>query len=534
MKTLRVFVIVLALLVIILIALPLMIDANQFRPKLQSELTNALGRPVSIGNLSLRIFSGAVSAQDLSIADDPSFSRSPFVQAKSLNVGVEMMPLIFSRKVNVTTVNIDQPQIALLQNSSGSWNYATLGSKSTPPPATAGSSSQSGIDLSVKSIHIRDGRLTIAKTSGGAKPMVLDNVNIEVRDFSPASSMPFSLTAKLAGGGDLKLDGKAGPLAPSDLDQTPASLALHASHVDPVAAGIVAANTGIGGLVATDSTANSDGKQAQLKGTVKADQLKLVKGGSPATRQVELAFTIDHVLATRSGSLVQGDVHIGKAEAKLTGTYSPSGDSMAIKANVSGPSMPVEELEGMLPALNVVLPAGSSLQGGTAFLKADARGTLENLSAAGSVGLNNTKLAGYDFGKNQSAIGSLAGIQSSSGTDIQTLSTDFKQDQHGTSLQNIKLIVSNIGEMTGAGTVSPDHTLDFKMQVAPKQGVVPASFGGKIPAAIPFMIHGTASAPKIEPDVKGMATSEINSLKGNATKSATGILDGFLGKKKNQ
>src|SRR6185437_15990600 len=126
MKLLRIFGIVLAALVIILVALPFVINANQFRPKLQSELSGALGRQVSVGNLSLSIFSGGVSAKDLSIADDPSFSHSPFVQAKSLSIGVKMLPLIFSRKVNVTAIRIDQPEIALLQNSSGTWNYANL------------------------------------------------------------------------------------------------------------------------------------------------------------------------------------------------------------------------------------------------------------------------------------------------------------------------------------------------------------------------------------------------------------------------
>ena len=44
----------------ILLALPLFINVNSFRPKIESEVTNALGRPVTLGNLSLSILTGTV------------------------------------------------------------------------------------------------------------------------------------------------------------------------------------------------------------------------------------------------------------------------------------------------------------------------------------------------------------------------------------------------------------------------------------------------------------------------------------------
>ena len=82
--------IVIGVLILIAIIIPLFINANSFRPKLESDLSSALGRQVKVGNLSLSLFSGSVKADDISIADDPSFSQTPFVQAKSLKVGVEI------------------------------------------------------------------------------------------------------------------------------------------------------------------------------------------------------------------------------------------------------------------------------------------------------------------------------------------------------------------------------------------------------------------------------------------------------------
>jgi len=107
-RWLRVLGIAVAVLIVILIALPFLINVNRFRPKIESEATNALGRPVKLGKLSLSILAGTVGIEDISIADDPAFSKSPFVTAKSLKVGVELMPLMLSKQLNVTAIELDE------------------------------------------------------------------------------------------------------------------------------------------------------------------------------------------------------------------------------------------------------------------------------------------------------------------------------------------------------------------------------------------------------------------------------------------
>ena len=94
---------------------------------LESRLSQVLGREVKLGELKLSILSGSVTANDLSIADDPAYSRTPFVQAKSLAIGVELWPLIASHQLRVTGLTIDQPAIVLIQSASGEWNFSKLG-----------------------------------------------------------------------------------------------------------------------------------------------------------------------------------------------------------------------------------------------------------------------------------------------------------------------------------------------------------------------------------------------------------------------
>lgn len=121
--------IVLAVLVVAVVSLPFLINVNQFKPMLESELSTALNREVKLGNLKLSLLSGELTAADLSVAEDQAFGKPAFIRAKSLGVGAEIWPFLLSRRLIVTYLAIDQPEIALVQAPSGEWNFSSLGSR---------------------------------------------------------------------------------------------------------------------------------------------------------------------------------------------------------------------------------------------------------------------------------------------------------------------------------------------------------------------------------------------------------------------
>src|SRR5437763_14517370 len=126
-RALKIFGIVVAVILLAVITLPFLVNVNSFRPKLESELSTALGRDVKVGNLSLSILSGSVSAENLSIADDPAFSKDALVRAKDLKVGVEIMPLVFSETLHVTALTLARRAITLLDHAAGRWKCCRLG-----------------------------------------------------------------------------------------------------------------------------------------------------------------------------------------------------------------------------------------------------------------------------------------------------------------------------------------------------------------------------------------------------------------------
>src|SRR5712691_6104522 len=186
-KALKIILIVAAVLVVVVLVVPFLIPVNQFRPIIEEKASAALGRKVQLGNISLSLISGSLSAENLSIGDDPKFSASPFLTAKSLNVGVEILPLIFSKTLNVTGVTIASPQVTLLHNAAGQWNYSSLGasaakSQAKERPAEKSSGTPSAAEeVSVKKLTLTDGSIIVGSTNS-QKRSTYDHVNVTASD----------------------------------------------------------------------------------------------------------------------------------------------------------------------------------------------------------------------------------------------------------------------------------------------------------------------------------------------------------------
>lgn len=552
MKILKIVGIVIAVLIVIAIALPFIINVNMFRPQIQSQLDTALGRQVSIGELHLSILSGSVSADDVAISDDPAFSNQPFVKAKSLDVGVEMMPLIFSKSLHVTEITLSDPQVSLLKNASGRWNFSSIGGKSAPaapartaaekapaaphdpPPAKAADPPAAGAnpDLAVGKLNVKNGTVTMANVGTREKPQVYSNVDISVENFSFTSKFPFTLSAGLPGGGTAKLNGTAGPIDPSDASLTPFDAKVNVSQLNLEASGFVPPDSGIAGMADFNGTVSSNGRQAQSSGTATVSKLKASPKGSPAPKPVDLKYATNYDLQKQSGDLTQGDVTIGKALARLTGTYQIQPANTVLNMKLNAANMPVDDLVSMLPALGVTLPSGSSLKGGTLTANFTITGPVDKLVINGPVQLANTQLQGFDLGSKMSAISALSGAKTGSNTTIQNFSTDAHVSPEGITTQNVNLNIPSLGVVTGSGTISPQNALNYHMQAKPSGamgGITTIASLGNKNATIPFFIQGTTSDPKFMPDVKGMLNSQF---KGQNPSNIVQGLSGLLGKKK--
>jgi len=562
---------IVVLLFLIILALPFFINVNQFKPTLETKLGVAMGRKVGIGDIGLSIISGSVTVKDVSVADDPAFSNSPFLTAKSLDVGVEMMPLIFSRQLNISSFTIQDPEISLQHNANGTWNYSTLGAAgqsktsapaAAPAPAAGGGGAAptpTAPGFSVDKLKIANGKIIVGTVGSKAKPSVYSNVNLEASDLSYTTQFPFKLTATGPGNADLKVEGKAGPINQTDTSLTPLNATVNVQHLDLATTGFIDPASGIAGIVDFDGSLGSDGKQMNSKGTVKANKLKASAAGQPSSVPVTVDYATDYILKSQAGVLNQGDVHIGNALAHLTGNYNTSAEPTKVDMKLNAQGMPLGDLEGFLPAVGVVLPPGSKLQGGTLTANLTITGPVDKPVIVGPVNLSNAKLAGFSLKSKLGALSSFTGLGGGGGgsdTDIQTLSANVRNDASGSKIDNLNLVVPTIGTVTGAGTVSAAGQLDFKLvaklagalggisQVAGGAGGITSSLmgggakGNSSGGGIPFKVQGTTSNPQVIPDIGGtmgnMVKGSIPGVgnAGNPAGAASNALGGLLGKKK--
>jgi AsmA protein len=549
---------IVALLLIVILILPSLVDANRFKPEIQSQIGTAMGRTVQIGNIKLSIFSGGVVVDDVAISDDPAFSKGQFLTAKELTVGVHLIPLIFSKQLEVESLTIDQPQVTLLRNKEGVWNYSSMGTaKSGAKPASASSSANS---LSVGKIAITNGKITVSNVASRAKPLIYQDVNLTVTDLSSTSQFPFKLTAKDPGNGALKVEGKAGPIDQADASLTPLNATIDVQHLDLGAAeGFLSPSSGVAGLVDFNGTLISDGKQTSSKGTVKTTKLKLTTAGSPSSVPVNVDYDANYELKPQSGVLKQGDIHVGKALARLTGTFNVAGETPSVQMKLNGQAMSVPDLEGVLPAVGVTLPSGSALKTGSLDANLAIAGPVDKLVITGPINLTNGTIAGFSVSSKLGALGSFAGLggNKSSDTVIQSLTTTVRVDPGGTHAQNLNVVIQGIGTITGDANVDAAGKLDCKMvaHLAGGMGAItqvaglPFGGGGKggnSGGGIPFRITGTTSNPVFVPDVAGMAGGlaqggaaaalgggkALGGAGGGAAGAAAGAVGGLLGKKK--
>jgi AsmA protein len=574
-KKLRILVIVVVVAVVLLLVAPFLIPVNSFRPTIEAKASEALGRKVELGDLSLSLITGSLTAKNLSIGDDPKFSSAPFLTARSLSVGVEIFPLIFSKTINVTGISIDQPDVTLLRNSAGQWNYSSIGgsangsakpaAKSSSPSGARGSGS-SADEISVKKLELKDGKIILG-TTNSQKRSAYDHVSVTASDVSTTSQFPLSVSAELPGGGQFKLDGTAGPLDKSDTALTPLEAKIHVGSLDLARTGFLDPSLGLGGLVDLDSTIASKNGNAETKGSLKLSKALLVQGGSPAGVPAVIDYGTKYDLKKNFGVITPSIVKIGSAVAHVSGTYETLGEETVVNVKLAGESMPAKDLQAFLPAIGVNLPKGAALNAGTLSTNLDIKGPTNKLVTDGTIGLFSAKLEGFDLGAKMAAITALTGLKTGKDLEIEKLTTNVHMAPTGLRAEDFNAILPALGTLKGGGTLDARNNLDFKMAATLTGGVLGAMGGagngigsvlgvatgaGKSSGCknngttIPFLIQGTASDPKFVPDVGGVAADLLKSQlgctggtllgtgqKGVATpENAVEALTGLFGKKK--
>ncbi len=169
MKVLLGIGVVILLLIVLIIALPFLIDLNRYQDRYRPLVEEALNRKVQLQDIRLTIWPRiGARVGGFVVQDDPAFRTGPFASLSSLDVGVKLLPLLRGT-IEVEEITLRDPVIMVLKNAQGQLNVSTLGAKgaapATPskpeaPTEPAGSPLQALALLAVDRVSIDGGKLT--------------------------------------------------------------------------------------------------------------------------------------------------------------------------------------------------------------------------------------------------------------------------------------------------------------------------------------------------------------------------------------
>ncbi len=170
--------------------IPFLIPADRFKTLIVTELRKALGREVTVERADLTLLSGpGIALKNVTIQEDPQFSQNPFLRLNLFRVRVKILPLL-TGKINIASLSLDHPELQLIKNQAGHWNYESLALLSTPTPSAPASPSKasSGEDFSISSLRMNDAVLDILDGSGPSKPRHWrqEGLSLRLRDFTPS------------------------------------------------------------------------------------------------------------------------------------------------------------------------------------------------------------------------------------------------------------------------------------------------------------------------------------------------------------
>src|SRR5579862_3923202 len=317
-----------ALVLFVILALPHLVDVDRFRPQLESRLASYLGREVHLGHMELSLLAGGARVEQISIADDPAFNNSNFLEAKSLGVGVSLASLIFSRSLHVTSLTLDEPRVTAIQSADGKWNFSTLANQSSDDEADAlwsDAIASSKNSFVLDHLRISNATIQLGTSHSEAQRTTLKNVNLELKNVSFENAMSFVVSAN-AGSGRVQIQGQAGPIDRDDLEQTPFHANVKATKADLTEI-LSLGHSAMAGILNLNGTISSDGHSLHSEGTASASKLRLINGVQPVNQTVSLRYQTDYSVAKEAGVIHNSEILVGKSAASFSGTYSTRGQN---------------------------------------------------------------------------------------------------------------------------------------------------------------------------------------------------------------
>ncbi|HWC77109.1 MAG TPA: AsmA family protein [Blastocatellia bacterium] len=107
-----------------------LIPLSPLKRPVELRLSRAFGRDVTVDSVRLSFIpSPHLSLSDMTVHEDPQFGEGSVLKAEHAHADLNIMQFVRTRRIAVESLELKSPQITLVKNSSGAWNWTTLGSQ---------------------------------------------------------------------------------------------------------------------------------------------------------------------------------------------------------------------------------------------------------------------------------------------------------------------------------------------------------------------------------------------------------------------
>ena len=414
--------VILVVVVIAALALPKIIDVNSYHDTIQAELQKKLGRPVTLGKLSLSILPLYFSAENPVIGEDRSFpTGKPFAEADSVDVSVAFWPLLH-KDVQVQSLDLKRPRIELVRNAEGVWNFSTLShsaeptgnqpgqaqpSRGLPAPANPAEkpspanapSNASGQPFSLQDMKITDGQMAVTDYQKRQPRAVYDHIDLRLVGYEPDRPFDFEVAAHLPGKGDqlVKLQGKAGPISSSQTANTPFDGSLELTQVS--LSGLQkflnsASLENTDAIISGKTNVRSNAGRFESDGSLKLEQPRV--HGHDLGYPISADYKVSDDLNSERIGIEKANLKLGNTPVSITGTMDtkPTPSQIDLAVNASGIS--IAELAQLAAGFGVAFSPGMNIAG-QLTANIHAKGAANQPALSGKLEGRNLEISGKDL-----------------------------------------------------------------------------------------------------------------------------------------
>jgi hypothetical protein len=204
---------VVVVLVVVLLALFLIRPgANRLRTRIVTSISLALGRPVDVAAVKLRLLpQPGFDLQNFVVHEDPAFGAEPLLRSSDVTASLRITSLLRGR-IEIARLSLTEPSLNLVRNSAGHWNLENLIERAAKVPIAPTSKAKTETRPGFPYIEADRGRINF-KFGPEKKPYALTDADFALwQDSENAWGMrlkaqPVRTDFNLSDTGTLSVDG---------------------------------------------------------------------------------------------------------------------------------------------------------------------------------------------------------------------------------------------------------------------------------------------------------------------------------------